>query len=208
MIERHRHQYLLYLMQRIVDDTELDIPKEDIQDIQKILFQLRRETFHKPKAATESRLELLDLVYDKLDDNILKTSRTITQELTIEGIFSPAESFYANHQKVAASLKRLDILYQVAIGIQIRRVNDKKHMERVFIRRPEPGTVMDLDFWNEKLKLIGRPSIRVIKPAYPPLEESYPYVKRRDINEIEPTPPPTPNPNITKRYVRPGGGKR
>ena len=117
MIERHRHQYLLYLMQRIVDDTELDIPEEDIQDIQKILFQLRRETFHKPKAATESRLELLDLVYDKLDDNILKTSRTITQELTIEGIFSPAESFYANHQKVAASLKRLDTLYQVAIGI-------------------------------------------------------------------------------------------
>ena len=206
LIERHRQQYLLYLMQRIVDDTELDISKEDIQDIQKILFQLRKETFHKPRALTEARLELLDIVYDKLDDNIPKTSRTITQELIADGIFSPSDSFYGNHQRVAAALKRLDTLYQVAIGIQIRKINDMKHMERVFIKRPEPGTVIDLDFWNERLKLIKRPSIQVIKPAYPPLEQQYPYVKRRNINEIEPTPPPTPTPNITKKYImRPKG---
>ena len=208
MIARHRQQYLLYLIQRIVDTTTLDIPEEDIQDIQKILFQLRKATFHKSHALTEARLELLDLVYDKLDDDILKSANVITQELIKDGIFSPADSFSNSCHKVGTALKRLDTLYQVATGIRVKRINDTSHTERMFIRRPEPGTVMDLDFWNEKLKLIGRPSIRVIRPAYPPLEEQCPYVKRRDINKIEPTPPPTPTPNITKRYkMRPGGGK-
>ena len=158
-------------MQRIIDTTTLDVSEEDIQDIQKIIFQLRKDTFHKSQALTEARLELLDIVYDKLDDNILKSANTITQELIKDGIFSLADSFSNSCHKVGTALKRLDTLYQVATGIHVRRVNDKKHTERMFIKRPEPGTVMDLDFWNEKLKLIRRPSIRVIKPAYPPLEE-------------------------------------
>ena len=176
-----------------------------MQDIQKLLYQLRVGSFNDNPEDAEARVELLNLVYDKLDDNMPKTPHMITQELIEEGFFSLEESFSNNCHKVALALKRLDTLYQVATGIQIKRIHDARHSERAFIKRPEPGTVMDLDFWNKRLKQMGRSSIRVIKPAYPPLEEQYPYVKKRNINEIEPTPPPTSTPK-TKRYKKRGQG--
>ena len=205
MLDIHRKRYLLYLITKIVEKTPLNLSKEDMQDIQKLLYQLRVGSFHDNPEDAEARVELLNLVYDKLDDNIPKTPNMITQELIEEGFFSLEESFPNSCHKVALALKRLDTLYQVAVGIQIKRIHDARHSERAFIKRPEPGTVMDLDFWNKRLKQMGRSSIRVIKPAYPPLEEQYPYVKKRNINEIEPTPPPTSIPK-TKRYKKRGQG--
>ena len=205
MLDIHRKRYLLYLITRIVEKTPLNLSKEDMQDIQKLLYQLRVGSFNDNPEDAEARVELLNLVYDKLDDNMPKTPNVITRELVEEGFFSLEESFANNCHKVALALKRLDTLYQVATGIQIKRIHDARHSERAFIKRPEPGTVMDLDFWNKRLKQMGRSSIRVIKPAYPPLEEQYPYVKKRNINEIEPTPPPTSTPK-TKRYKRRGQG--
>ena len=205
MLDIHRKRYLLYLITKIVEKTPLNLSKEDMQDIQKLLYQLRVGSFNDNPEDAEARVELLNLVYDKLDDNIPKTPNMITRELVEEGFFSLEESFANNCHKVALALKRLDTLYQVATGIQIKRIHDARHSERAFIKRPEPGTVMDLDFWNKRLKQMGRSSIRVIKPAYPPLEEQYPYVKKRNRNEIEPTPPPTSTPK-TKRYKRRGQG--
>lgn len=199
MREIHRTRYLLYLITKIVENTTLNLSKEDMQDIQKLLYQIRVSTFHDNAEDAEARLELLNLVYDKLDDNMPKTPNMITKELIEEGFFSLEESFANSCHKVALALKRLDTLYQVATGIQIKRLHDLRHSERAFIKRPEPGTVMDLDFWNKKLKLMGRSSIRVLKPAYPPLEEQFPYVKKRNINEIEPTPPPSPT-SKAKKY--------
>lgn len=172
MIGRNRRQYLLYLMQRLIDASPLEISEEDRQDIEKIIFRLRVGSFNKPADLTEARLELIDIVYDKLDDNIPKSTRDITLELMEDGIFSPSDTFHSICQSVGAALKSLDTLYQVITGIQVPRTYDIKHKERMFIKRPEPGTVMDLDFWNERLKLAGRRPVRYILPAYESLEES------------------------------------
>lgn len=171
MTERDREQYLLYLMQRLIDASPLEISEKDRQDIEKIIFKMRAHFFHKPIDETEAQLELIDIVYDKLDDNIPKSTRDITLELIKDGIFSPSDTFSSVCYSVGAALKRLDTLYQVITGIQVPRTYDARHKERMFIKRPEPGTVMDLDFWNERLKLAGRRPVRYVLPAYPPLEE-------------------------------------
>lgn len=158
-------------MQKLIDASPLEISEEDRQDIEKIIFQLRINTFHKSVNETEARLELVDLVYDKIDDNIPKSTREITLELIEDGIFSPTDVFPSICNSVGIALKRLDTLYQVITGIQVPRTYDTRHKERMFIRRPEPGTVMDLDFWNERLKLAGRRPVRYVLPAYEPLEE-------------------------------------
>lgn len=117
MLEMHRKRYLFYLITKIVENTTLNLSKEDMQDIQKLLYQLRVNTFHYSTEDAEARLELLNLVYDKLDDNMPKTPNMITKELVEEGFFSLEEPFPNNCHKVALALKRLDTLYQVAIGI-------------------------------------------------------------------------------------------
>lgn len=117
MLEMHRKRYLFYLITKIVENTTLNLSKEDMQDIQKLLYQLRVNTFHYSTEDAEARIELLNLVYDKLDDNIPKTPNMITKELVEEGFFSLEEPFPNSCHKVALALKRLDTLYQVAIGI-------------------------------------------------------------------------------------------
>lgn len=172
MTERDREQYLLYLMQRLIDTSPLEISKKDRQDIKKIIFKMRAHFFHKPIDETEAQLELVDIVYSKLDDNIPKATREITLELIEDGVFSPSDTFSSLCNAVGAALKRLDTIYQVVTGIQVPRTYDTRHKERMFIKRPEPGTIMDLDFWNERLRLAGRRPVRYVLPAYPPLEES------------------------------------
>ena len=159
--ERGKYRRLLYLMSQAIDKSTFPLSETDKQDIKNLIFTFRKYLYHRSRAEQESKILTQDLILSYIDEDIPQSCRTIARQM-IDNEENEGLTGHPLHTKIAQYLKGLDLQYQIITGIEIVK-EDKKHYERFYIMRPPPGTIMDLAFWNERLRRIGKKT-RVLRP--------------------------------------------